>query len=105
MDTTTDTPAKSAPHINPVVTEIVRNGLVAVTEEMKINLMRTSDVTTPTTINDANGNLSGLDVDCCGNTYPMPESPSLVEPPYHVHGVLAHHAQQSAAADAASRRG
>ena len=27
---------------NPVVTEIVRNGLVAVTEEMKINLMRTA---------------------------------------------------------------
>ena len=26
----------------PVVTEIVRNGLVAVTEEMKINLMRTA---------------------------------------------------------------
>ena len=28
--------------VNPVVTEIVRNGLVAVTEEMKINLMRTA---------------------------------------------------------------
>src|SRR5690348_14339535 len=27
---------------NPVITEIVRNGLVAVTEEMKINLMRTA---------------------------------------------------------------
>src|SRR5882757_3655584 len=27
---------------NPVATEIVRNGLVAVTEEMKINLMRTA---------------------------------------------------------------
>ena len=28
--------------IDPVMTEIVRNGLVAVTEEMKINLMRTA---------------------------------------------------------------
>ena len=28
--------------IDPVITEIVRNGLVAVTEEMKINLMRTA---------------------------------------------------------------
>jgi N-methylhydantoinase B len=28
--------------INPVVTEIVRNGLIAVTEEMKTNLMRTA---------------------------------------------------------------
>ncbi|MDI1347012.1 MAG: hydantoinase B/oxoprolinase family protein, partial [Pseudolabrys sp.] len=28
--------------IDPVVTEIVRNGLIAVTEEMKINLMRTA---------------------------------------------------------------
>ena len=34
--------AQSAPCSNPVVTEIVRNGLVAVTEEMKINLMRTA---------------------------------------------------------------
>ena len=28
--------------IDPVITEIVRNGLVAVTEEMKTNLMRTT---------------------------------------------------------------
>ncbi len=33
---------KAAVRHNPVVTEIVRNGLVAVTEEMKINLMRTA---------------------------------------------------------------
>ena len=42
MDTVAGTPAQSAARINPVVTEIVRNGLVAVTEEMKINLMRTA---------------------------------------------------------------
>src|SRR5437879_11848707 len=30
------------PRIDPVVTEIVRNGVVAVTEEMKTNLMRTA---------------------------------------------------------------
>jgi N-methylhydantoinase B len=35
-------PANSGTRFNPVVTEIVRNGLVAVTEEMKINLMRTA---------------------------------------------------------------
>src|SRR6476660_3445582 len=30
------------PRIDPVVTEIVRNGVIAVTEEMKTNLMRTA---------------------------------------------------------------
>ncbi len=42
MDTVAETKAESASRINPVVTEIVRNGLIAVTEEMKINLMRTA---------------------------------------------------------------
>ena len=42
MHAVAEPPAKSAACINPVVTEIVRNGLVAVTEEMKINLMRTA---------------------------------------------------------------
>src|SRR3954471_9784623 len=39
MDDVVTSKAKTAA-ANPVVTEIVRNGLVAVTEEMKINLMR-----------------------------------------------------------------
>src|SRR3989304_2517919 len=42
MDTVAESPAPSASRINPVVAEIGRNGLVAVTEEMKINLMRTA---------------------------------------------------------------
>ena len=42
MDAVTPSPAKSATAADPVITEIVRNGLVAVTEEMKINLMRTA---------------------------------------------------------------
>jgi N-methylhydantoinase B len=43
MDDVTKTVPKTARKAaNPVVTEIVRNGLVAVTEEMKINLMRTA---------------------------------------------------------------
>ena len=33
---------KGSPGADPVITEIVRNGLVAVTEEMKTNLMRTA---------------------------------------------------------------
>jgi N-methylhydantoinase B len=39
-----DAPAQSSAklRIDPVATEIVRNGLVAITEEMKINLMRTA---------------------------------------------------------------
>src|SRR3954468_16932984 len=41
MDDAVKAKAKTA-GANPVVTEIVRNGLVAVTEEMKINLMRTA---------------------------------------------------------------
>ena len=32
----------TARKIDPVVTEIVRNGVIAVTEEMKTNLMRTA---------------------------------------------------------------
>ena len=56
MATMTDTPVQPAARINPVVTEIVRNGLIAVTEEMKINLMRTADVTTPARVG-VGGNL------------------------------------------------
>ena len=35
-------PARSSSVVDPVTTEIVRNGLIATTEEMKINLMRTA---------------------------------------------------------------
>src|SRR5947209_6663226 len=35
-------PAASIRRDNPIVTEIVRNGVIAVTEEMKTNLMRTA---------------------------------------------------------------
>jgi N-methylhydantoinase B len=42
MDTRTESKAPSVAGTNPIVTEIVRNSLVAVTEEMKINLMRTA---------------------------------------------------------------
>ena len=41
-DVTKTAPKAKAKAANPVITEIVRNGLVAVTEEMKINLMRTA---------------------------------------------------------------
>ena len=37
---------------------------------------------------DTAGFLSGLDVDYCANSAAMPERPSLVEPPFHLHGVL-----------------
>src|SRR4051812_35908544 len=36
------TPATPSVGTDPVVTEIIRNGLIAITEEMKSNLMRTS---------------------------------------------------------------
>jgi N-methylhydantoinase B len=42
MDAITDSAAARRVQTDPVVTEIVRNGLVAVTEEMKTNLMRTA---------------------------------------------------------------
>src|SRR3954465_11326239 len=45
MDAVTQTQAQgsaSASRIDPVTTEIVRNGLIAATEEMKTNLMRTA---------------------------------------------------------------
>ena len=38
---------------------------------------------------DGDGYLAGIDVDHCGNTFPMPEDPQLSEPPFHVSGVLA----------------
>ena len=31
-----------------------------------------------------NGHLSGIEVDYCANSYPVPDEPILVEPPYHV---------------------
>jgi len=33
---------RSREHADPIITEIVRNGLVAITEEMKSNLLRTA---------------------------------------------------------------
>jgi hypothetical protein len=38
---------------------------------------------------DSGGFLSGLDVDYCGNSYPMPDEPEFVEPPFHQYGALA----------------
>ncbi len=38
---------------------------------------------------DAAGYLQGIDVDYCANSFPMPESPTLAEPPFHVHGLVA----------------
>ena len=31
-----------------------------------------------------NGHLTGIEVDYCANSYPVPDEPILVEPPYHV---------------------
>jgi hypothetical protein len=38
---------------------------------------------------DPAGYLQGIDVDYCANSFPMPESPTLLEPPFHVHGPIA----------------
>jgi hypothetical protein len=32
----------------------------------------------------SNGHLAGIEVDYCANSYPVPDEPILVEPPYHV---------------------
>jgi len=50
---------------------------------------------------DKDGYLAGLDVDYCGNSFPMPENPTLLEPPFHVYGVLSHQAQPGSQQDAA----
>jgi N-methylhydantoinase B len=42
LDVATEGPAATHHRSDPVITEIVRNGLIAVTEEMKTNLMRTA---------------------------------------------------------------
>jgi hypothetical protein len=39
-------------------------------------------------VNDE-GYLSGIDVDFCGNSSPMPESVELSELPFHIYGALA----------------
>jgi hypothetical protein len=31
------------------------------------------------------GNLAYVEIDCCGNSYPVPELIEVQEPPYHVH--------------------
>ena len=41
---------------------------------------------------DAEGRFDGMDVHFNGNTEPMPEEASLVEPPFHVYGELANEA-------------
>lgn len=33
---------------------------------------------------DERGHLAGVDVDYCANSFPVPEVPVLIEPPYHV---------------------
>ena len=42
LDVATERAAATRHSNDPVITEIVRNGLIAVTEEMKTNLMRTA---------------------------------------------------------------
>jgi hypothetical protein len=37
---------------------------------------------------DERGYLSGIDVDCSGNAFPMMESPQLIEPPFHTYGQM-----------------
>jgi N-methylhydantoinase B len=64
MNDVVKTTAKTSTGADPVVTEIVRNGLVAVTEEMKINLMRTAY---NMIIYEALDFTVGL-FDACGNT-------------------------------------
>ena len=34
---------------------------------------------------DRRGQFSGIEVDYCANSYPVPEAPVVKEPPYHVH--------------------
>jgi hypothetical protein len=38
---------------------------------------------------DPSGNLAGIDVDYCGNTFPVPDAPQLIEPPFQATGRLA----------------
>ena len=67
--------ASSSHRVDPVTTEIVRNGLIAATEEMKTNLMRTAynmfiyealDFTVG--LFDARGNTPLATAARCGNT-------------------------------------
>ena len=74
--------------------------------ELEFNTREWGKTVSFTLFIDAKGNLAGIDVDYCGNSYSMPEHVELVEPPFHVRGELAHAAQPSVAAGApqASRR-
>jgi hypothetical protein len=33
---------------------------------------------------DANGNLAYVEVDCCANSYPVPTSFEIIQPPFHM---------------------
>lgn len=35
------------------------------------------------------GNLAYVEIDCCGNSYPVPDVISVIEPPFHVHASAA----------------
>lgn len=37
---------------------------------------------------DTRGYLSGLDVDFCANSFPVPDAITLIEPPFHIYGTL-----------------
>jgi hypothetical protein len=37
---------------------------------------------------DARGYFAGLDVDYCGNSFPIPSAVVLEEPPFHIDGTL-----------------
>lgn len=72
-------------NLSPLVLPGERSGFVF---QLEFNTNEWGRTVSFTLFTDKNGYLSGLDVDYCGNAFPMPENPKLMEPPHHVYGVL-----------------
>lgn len=82
----------------PLVAAGERGGSVL---QLEFNTKESGKTVGFTLFADKDGYLAGLDVDYCGNSFPMPENPTLSEPPFHVYGVLSHQAQPDSQQDAA----
>jgi hypothetical protein len=77
-------------NLPPLVPPSERGGFVL---QLEFNTNESGKTVGFTLFADKDGYLSGLDVDYCGNSFPMPENPSLSEPPFHVYGVLSYQPQ------------
>ena len=89
----------SVPHdkgLPPLVPAKEGGGLVF---QLEFSAGEQGKTVTLTLFTDREGYLSGLDVDYCSNSSPMPENPGLSELPFHVYGILSRQVDPAARED------